>query len=240
MDTIKIPQKGHTLFVAHRGVSGLEQENTAASFLAAGNRSYYGIETDIWRTADRHFLCNHDGRTGRVCDVDMVIEQTDFAVLRKLTLRDRDGVTDRADLVLPTPEEYIKICKRYGKTAVTELKSDFTLDEIREITDRIQDAGYLDQTCFIAFNIHNLELVKELYPEQTCQFLTGKYSDTLPDMLSAKGMGLDIQYRELSEDRIHALHEKGVSVNCWTCDTPEDAKRLISWGVDFITTNILE
>ena len=49
MNTIKI-NKGTTLMVAHRGVSGLERENTAAAFVAAGNRSYYGVETDIHRT----------------------------------------------------------------------------------------------------------------------------------------------------------------------------------------------
>ena len=48
-DTIKIADHGSTKFVAHRGVSGLETENTAAAFIAAGNRSYYGVETDIWR-----------------------------------------------------------------------------------------------------------------------------------------------------------------------------------------------
>ena len=36
------------------------------------------------------------------------------------------------------------------------------------------------------------------------------------------------------------LHGAGVTVNCWTVDNPDDAARLIDWGVDMITTNILE
>ena len=67
-DTIKIADHGSTKFVAHRGVSGLETENTAAAFIAAGNRSYYGVETDIWRTLDHRYICNHDGRSGRICE----------------------------------------------------------------------------------------------------------------------------------------------------------------------------
>lgn len=35
--------------IAHRGVSGLERENTCAAFIAAGNRSYYGMEYQNWR-----------------------------------------------------------------------------------------------------------------------------------------------------------------------------------------------
>ncbi len=240
MDTIKLINKGNTKIVAHRGVSKLEPENTAAAFLAAGNRTHYGIETDIWRTADGNYVCNHDGRTGRIADIDLVVEESTFAELRGLKLRDIDGVTDRAELMLPTPYEYFKICKKYNKIAVCELKSNFTLEEIREITDIARELDYLDHVCFIAFNIANLDLVKELYPEQRCQFLTGNWTDDLPDMLSARKMGLDIHFSQLSAERIAACHEKGVEVNCWTVDDPEDAKRLIEWGVDQITSNILE
>ena len=42
--------------VAHRGVSKLERENTMPAFVAAGNRSYYGIETDIHITRDGRFI----------------------------------------------------------------------------------------------------------------------------------------------------------------------------------------
>ena len=108
-NTVKVPEKGRTRFVAHRGVSGLECENTAAAFIAAGNRTYYGVETDIWRTSDGKFLCNHDGRTGRICDVDLVIERSTFDGLRKLRLKDKDGESDRAELIIPTPHEYKKI-----------------------------------------------------------------------------------------------------------------------------------
>ena len=51
MNTIKFDKK-NVKVIAHRGVSGLERENTCASFVAAGNRSYYGIETDIHKTMD--------------------------------------------------------------------------------------------------------------------------------------------------------------------------------------------
>ena len=60
MNTIKFDKKD-TRVIAHRGLSGLEKENTNSAFVAAGNRSYYGIETDIHRTKDGHFVINHDG-----------------------------------------------------------------------------------------------------------------------------------------------------------------------------------
>ena len=55
MNTIKFNKK-NTQIVAHRGLSGIEVENTNSAFVAAGNRSYYGIETDIHRTKDGRFV----------------------------------------------------------------------------------------------------------------------------------------------------------------------------------------
>ena len=49
MNTIKMSTP-KPLMIAHRGLSGLEKENTNAAFIAAGNRSYYGIETDVRKT----------------------------------------------------------------------------------------------------------------------------------------------------------------------------------------------
>lgn len=239
-DTIKIADKKNTRLIAHRGVSKLECENTAAAFLAAGNRTYFGVETDIYRTNDNNFICNHDGRTGRICDVDLVIEKSSFDELRALTLRDVDGKTDRAEIRLATPYEYMKICKKYGKLCVPELKSDFTLDEIKAIINIFEEADYLDNTCFISFNIRNLDLIHEVKPDQQCQFLTGEWKDTLPEILQERKMGLDIYHNELTEERIRMCHEHGVEVNCWTVDGIEEANRYISWGIDYITTNILE
>ena len=62
MDTIKI-DKNNVKLIAHRGVSGIERENTAAAFVAAGNRSYYGIETDVHVTKDGKFVIIHDDDT---------------------------------------------------------------------------------------------------------------------------------------------------------------------------------
>ncbi|MBQ8511775.1 MAG: hypothetical protein IJ497_04105 [Clostridia bacterium] len=239
-NTIKLAYKKSTQLVAHRGVSGLERENTAAAFIAAGNRTYFGVETDIYHTSDGKYVCHHDGSTKRICDVDLPIEGSTFDELRALNLTDVDGATDRGEIRICTPYEYMKICKKYAKHCVPELKSNFTLEEMKEIMQIFADADYLDDTCFIAFNIANLDLVKQIRPEQECQFLTSKCDDGLPAMLAERKMGLDIHYGALTPERIKACHDAGVEVNCWTVDDPEKAQELIDWGIDYITTNILE
>ena len=155
MDTIKFNSK-ETKVVAHRGLSGIEKENTNAAFIAAGNRSYFGIETDVHRTLDGKFVCFHDDTTGRVAIDNMTIEETTFDTLRKLLLTDRDGVKGREDLKIPTLKEYISTCKRYDKVAVLELKNEFEKDDIAKICDEITDLEYLDNVIFISFSFNNL------------------------------------------------------------------------------------
>ena len=81
MNTIKI-DSGKVLMVAHRGVSGIEKENTCSAFVAAGNRSYFGIETDVHRTRDGKFVCIHDDTTGRVAIDNLKVEASTIDTLR--------------------------------------------------------------------------------------------------------------------------------------------------------------
>ncbi len=239
MNTIKFDNK-NTLTVAHRGVSGLERENTAAAFIAAGNRSYFGVETDIWRTSDGRFVVNHDGHANRVGGVNVVMEQAPMELLQEVVLYDMDGTKDRFDLRLPTVENYITICKRYEKVCVLELKSQFTPEEMQTLIELIEKYDYLENVIFISFHYANLEYVRAVKPHQPCQYLTGDNSDAMIAKLVADKMDIDIVHTALTEERVKAMHAAGLKVNCWTVDDPARGEELASWGVDYITSNILE
>ncbi len=240
MDTIKINKK-QALMVAHRGCSGLEKENTHAAFVAAGNRSYFGIETDVHRTLDGKFVCFHDDTTKRVAIDDMEIERSTFDTLRSLLLTDTDGMKGRTDLRMPTLQEYIRICKKYEKMAVLELKNNFEEDDIRRIVYIISGEDYLDNVIFISFDLQNMLTLRRMLPDQACQYLiSGEITDEVIATLTENHLDLDVRYTRLDEAMIAKLHSKGIKVNCWTVDKPEDAKQLVEWGIDFITSNILE
>jgi len=239
MNTIKFDNKT-TRVVAHRGLSGLERENTASAFVAAGNRHYFGIETDIYRTSDARFVVNHDGRANRVGGMNVTMEATPWELLREIVLFDTDGTKDRYDLRLPSLENYISICKKYEKYCVLELKSVFTPEETAAMIDIIKGYGYLDRVIFISFHYEDLLNIRAILPDQPCQYLTGDNSDEMVAKLAADGMDIDIHHASLTEERIKAMHAAGLTVNCWTVDTADRAEELAAWGVDQITSNILE
>ncbi len=240
MNTIKINNKKQTLMVAHRGCSGLEQENTNSAFIAAGNRSYFGIETDIHQTVDGKFVLFHDDDTQRLAIDKLVIEESTFDTLRNLLLLDKNGKKGRTDIRIPTLEEYIGICKHYEKVAVLELKNHLEKEKVWEICDTIIEMDYMDNVIFISFDYDNLTYIKEKYPQQNVQFLISQFTDDLIDKLLAWNMNLDIHYKALTKENLRLCHENGIIVNCWTVDNLADAEQLIEWGVDYITSNILE
>ena len=238
MDTIRI-DSGATRMVAHRGLSGIERENTNAAFIAAGNRSYFGMETDIYHTSDGKFVCIHNADTENVSGDKLVVEQTTYETLRAIRLLDKDGKR-RADLRIPSLEEYVRTCKRYGKTGVLELKSLFTVEELGQIIDIIKSNDYLDHIVFIAFALENLLRLRTLLPQQPCQYLTVEYNAEILQTLVQHKLDLDIHHKALTQQNVDELHANGIKVNVWTVDDPEDGARYVKWGVDFITSNILE
>ena len=241
MNTIPFHKQGVRV-VAHRGVSKLERENTCAAFIAAGNRSYFGVETDVRTTADGHFIILHDETTARVSGVTCKPEECDMATLRAIELYDFQTEETRPHLHLPTLEEYITLCKRYEKECVLELKTEMDEATTRAMIDRIAALGWLEHVIFISFLWEDLVQVRALLPNQRCQFLFGgkAQSDELLERMREYRFDVDVHYQALDEEWIGKYHDAGMEVNCWTVDDPDDAERLAAWGVDYITSNILE
>ena len=71
-------------------------------------------------------------------------------------------------------------------------------------------------------------------------YLFWKINDEELERLSRDKIDVDVWCVELTKEQIDKAHAKGLKVNCWTVDDPERAKELASWGIDFITSNILE
>lgn len=231
MSTIKLKEYGHTKMIAHRGLSGIYVENTLSAFKAAGKLGFYGIESDVHVTKDGKFIMFHDDTTGRLSPINLTIEKTDYATLRLLPVKFHK---------MPSLSEYIRCCRNYDKIAVLELKNTMTRENIAAILGVISGYDYLEKTIMISFSAQNLKYVREFNPKQTVQFLTKRFSSEVFDLLISEHFDLDINYTALDMATIELCHENGIKVNCWTVNEPADAERLIDYGVDYITTNIIE
>lgn len=240
MTTIKL-DAGRVRIVAHRGLSSLEKENTCAAFVAAANRDgIFGIETDVHRTADGKFVLFHDDNTKRVGLDHLVLEESTFETLRSLPLTDLDGKRGRADLRMPTVEEYIGICKRYEKTCVFEFKNVLPKEDIGRLVEIFRRENYMDHVIFISFKPENLIALREFDKEVPAQILLEEWVDGALEQMVKYHVDLDIEWIALTKELVDRVHAAGLAVNCWTVNTLEEAAKVMEMGVDYITTNILE
>ena len=240
MDTIKLLNKGSCRMIAHRGVSGIERENTAGAFIAAGNRSYFGIETDVHVTHDGKYVICHDSNLKRVSGMDLSVEGSTMAELRAVPLYDAVGGS-RTDIRVPTLADYITVCRRYEKIAVLELKGDISPEHVAGIAAEVRELGWFENTIFISFSYDNLLRLRAAEPEARAQLLPPENDpEKIMRFCLENRIDLDIYHAVLTPEIVEKIHGAGLEINCWTVDTVEAAERVLALGVDYITSNILE
>ena len=240
MNTVRI-EKGNVKMIAHRGLCGIECENTCAAFVAAGAKSYFGIETDTHVTADGHYVIFHDDTLERMAGVERNIEEMTLAELKEIRLFDKqDGGQTRSDLCIPTLDEYIRICKKFEKTCVLELKNYIEPLHCEGIINVIRELDYLENTVFISFSNENCMQIRRILPDAKIQFLKGSWDPSLIDWLKEYNLGLDIRHTEITQELVELIHSNGLEINAWTVNDRIRGEELVSFGVDYITTNILE
>ena len=94
---------------------------------------------------------------------------------------------------------------------------------------------------FISFHYELLTRLRGMSQQAVIQFLCScPVDESFIARLAPYQFDLDIEYPYLNPDAIALLHQHGILVNCWTVNDKTAAERLAAWGVDFITTNILE
>lgn len=254
MDTIKM-YTGKTQMVAHAGLMGMETSNTNAGFIAAGNRSYWGIECDV-RVAKDGMAVIHNPTTAGISPVEISVADHTIAELQSIPLYDRPffygmedygltpgGTEVRSDLRIPSLAEYIRICKRYGKICVLELKHPMDAESIAYVAEQYRELDYVDGVVFISFYWENLTEVRKYLPDCPVQFLTDdkrEFTEEFLDEVAENKFDLDIHIFTTTKELVERIHARGIKVNVWTCDWPDRARQLVEWGVDYITTNVIE
>ena len=94
---------------------------------------------------------------------------------------------------------------------------------------------------FISFSFDHCLILRKYAPDNEIQWLSSYDIDgeRIKELVDNR-LNLDINYKNLTKDRIDSFHKAGLKVNCWTCDDKEKAEELAELGVEYITSNILE
>ena len=224
------------MYIAHRGYSSKQTENTLEAAVIAGKSDYfYGIEFDIHLTKDNEFIVFHDDNTKRLADRDIIIKEATFAEVMELNLINKK--TKKYDLKIPTLKSYLEVVNKYGKVAVLEMKVEFTLKQIKLL---LEAAKLANDLIIISFHLNNLLRVRKLNKKIKLQYLTSKFNLENFETCLANKIDLDLNYNLITKENMSYFKSKGFIVNCWTVNKLPLANKLKKLGVNFITTDGLK
>ena len=101
--------------IANNGLSGIETENTIFAFLAAANRSYLGISCELSISKDNKYIVTGCDSLLKYGLLNLDIPSFSYNELKKFALVDRKTGNLNEFVFIPRLEDYLAICKAYGK-----------------------------------------------------------------------------------------------------------------------------
>ena len=229
---------------AHRGLCMDYPENTLLSFEAAAQSSDYdAIETDVQMTSDGVLVCMHDSAVDRTTDGTGEISSYTWAELQELRIDGGIGWNDRyaGQLTVPTLQDYLDICKEYGKTPYIELKnSNTTIAD--KVLQKLSDGNWEGRCVIISFSYDILAYVGEkttAYPLEYMPYNLDNPEVEYNRALSLPGGILRLSHTLLTEEVAETCAQRGIQLEAWTFN-PEDneaLQRVLDMGVVGIACN---
>ncbi|WP_176014241.1 glycerophosphodiester phosphodiesterase [Victivallis sp. Marseille-Q1083] len=229
------------LLIAHRGESEAVPENTIESFVLAWTRGAAGIEGDFHLTKDKRLVCMHDDNALRTCGVNRRIADMTLDEICELDCGQWKSPA-WAHTEVPTLEEVLETIPEDGRIYI-ELKTigSEVVDELRRV---VEESGLREeQLVIIAFDREVVKASKAAFGGLKVYWLTCLDEGLTPEKMVAtvKELGADgvdcHATDKLTAEYVEAMHRAGLEFHVWTVDDCEQARRLIEFGVDSITTN---
>jgi len=231
--------------IAHRGSSHLAPENTLAS-LQLGWRETTTCELDIRPALDGRLLVIHDASTKRTTGIDLTVAEHPLRELQQLDAGSWKGPQWKGEK-LPSLEEVLAAMPA-DKRLFIEIKAGPEI--IPELSRVIRASGKERQLWLQSFSLPACLEAKKALPAIPVHLLvasrpdplTGTPPPTLDEAIvqakSAQLDGLNFHHAALPDAAaVEKIHSAGLQIHVWTVDDVADAKRLLGWGIDSLTTN---
>ena len=236
-------------FIAHRGLSKEAYQNTVRAFtLAAEDPDVFGIETDVWVTADGRFICMHDEDSleGYASAREVT---ADVALITPLRKSAKDLETFPETDYAPALEQYLEICRNGNKTAVIEIKDrNMTEEELDGLLETVRASGA--KYSFGSFYFGKLQYIRSKDADVELHLFTkmglprdmaeaGFTSEAKLQKLIDERVNLSCNYKYLNKKMADMFHSAGLKVGVWTVNDKKTIACLYGdYQVDYVTSDM--
>ncbi len=210
------------LVLAHRGANRQAPENTLPAMARAVELGADGVELDVHRTADGHLVVRHDA-------------DTPAGALGDLTRAEiAEALPD-----VPALAEVLDVCR--GALVNVEVK-DPDPRAVDVLVSLLAARAGVDDVLVSSFHLPTVDLVHEREPGLATGFLSFGL-DPFAALATAVEHGHAAVHPDVwalgdPEALVAQAHDRGLRVNVWTVNEPDQLLRLRGAGVDAVITDV--
>ena len=221
------PGPARPQIIGHRGSPRDHRENTLPSFKRAFQAGAEAVELDVHGTADGVVVIHHDPATNSrpgESGPRVAIRDATLAELREIPISD-GPIPTLAELLAVLPE---------GCNVYVEVKAQAIEEAVVSVIRSSEK-----QCAVHSFDHRIARRVRELAPEIPVGILQTSYPiDPLRPLRDADARDLWQHWELIDLALVERLHADGRRVIAWTVNDPDFARRLVTWGIDGICTDL--
>ncbi|MFJ7150221.1 glycerophosphodiester phosphodiesterase [Streptomyces sp. NPDC100445] len=212
------------LTIGHRGVMGVEPENTLRSFVAAQQAGLDLIELDLHLSKDGALVVMHDADVDRTTDGSGPIAEKTLSELRALDA----GRGER----VPVFEEVLEAVHAPLQAEIKDVAAARALAEVmraRDLTARVEVSSFHDEA---------LAEIARLVPGVRTALVASRYGPDVVDRAVAVGAAtLCLNIRRLTLETVELARASGLRIIGWVVNSQPQLRLVRALELDGATTD---
>ncbi|MEW2494807.1 glycerophosphodiester phosphodiesterase family protein [Streptomyces nodosus] len=215
------------LTIGHRGVMGVEPENTLRSFVAAERAGLDLIELDLHLSKDGALVIMHDAEVDRTTDGTGPIAEKTLAELRALDA----GRGER----VPVFDEVLDAVKAPLQAEIKDVAAARALAEVlrrRDLAGRVEVSSFHDEA---------IVEVARLVPGVRTALIAGRYGTDVVERAVEAGAGtVCLNIRRLTLEVVEHARKADLRILGWVVNTQDQLRLVRALELDGATTDYPE
>ncbi|MER7643765.1 MULTISPECIES: glycerophosphodiester phosphodiesterase [unclassified Streptomyces] len=215
------------LTIGHRGVMGLEPENTLRSFVAAEQAGLDVIELDLHLSQDGALVVMHDADVDRTTDGTGPIAERTLDELRTLDA----GRGER----VPVFEEVLDAVRSPLQAEIKDLAAARALAEVmhrRNLVERVEVSSFHDEA---------IAEIARLVPGVRTALIASRFGPEVVERATEAGAEtVCLNIRRLTLEVVEAARKADLKIIGWVVNTQDQLRLVRALGLDGATTDYPE